>query len=234
MREFAREFYSSTAWKKCREAYKKSRGYLCEECLRKGKYVPGEIVHHKVHIDLDTITDPNVLLNWDNLEVLCRECHAKEHDNSKKRYKINKDGTASLREKKDEKTYRVLVCGLPGTGKTVYTRSNLGNGVAYDLDAIASAFRLRMPHEERHQGSREMANSLLHWFVLNAKGNRIFIIRTAPTIEEFDYIMPTQVVICSMVYVDRDISADKADEYIRRLNRLERICNERGIPIERV
>lgn len=102
MREFAREFYSSTAWKKCREAYKKSKGYLCEECLTHGKLVPGEIVHHKVHVDMNTITDPRVLLNWDNLRLLCRECHAKEHPETyskgkKKRYYICEDGRVVTR-----------------------------------------------------------------------------------------------------------------------------------------
>ena len=98
MREFAREFYSSTAWKKCREAYKKSKGYLCEICLSKGKYTPGEIVHHKRHIEPDTITDPEVLLDWNNLQLVCRECHAKEHEyKTKKRYRIGKDGKVTIK-----------------------------------------------------------------------------------------------------------------------------------------
>lgn len=78
-KDFARQFYNSTAWKRCREEYKKQAQYLCERCLAKGMHVPGVIVHHKNRISPKTINDPNVLLNFDNLELLCRQCHYKEH-----------------------------------------------------------------------------------------------------------------------------------------------------------
>ena len=98
MREFAKGFYKSQAWKKCREAYAKSRGYLCEKCLARGQYKSGEIVHHKIHVEPETIHDPMVLLNWDNLELLCRDCHAKEHESkTKKRYKIGADGRVTIK-----------------------------------------------------------------------------------------------------------------------------------------
>ena len=47
MKEYARAFYLSPAWQNCRNTYAQSVGGLCERCLRKGLYVPGEIVHHK-------------------------------------------------------------------------------------------------------------------------------------------------------------------------------------------
>ena len=47
MREFARAFYQSRAWKDCREAYRKSVGGLCESCLAAGIYTPGKVVHHR-------------------------------------------------------------------------------------------------------------------------------------------------------------------------------------------
>lgn len=90
MKDFASRFYSSVAWAQCREAYRKSVGGLCERCLRNGLYTPGEIVHHKIHITPDNIDNPLVVLNWDNLELLCRPCHGLAHGG--KRYKINKDG----------------------------------------------------------------------------------------------------------------------------------------------
>lgn len=42
------------------------------ECL-------GDIVHHKEYITADKIFNPAVTINFDNLELLCIDCHNKEH-----------------------------------------------------------------------------------------------------------------------------------------------------------
>lgn len=91
-REFAKQFYSSEAWNQCRTGYKKSVGGLCERCLEKGLYVPGEIVHHKIHITPQNIQNSDIVLNWGNLELLCRECHAEMHGKKRKRYKVDEIG----------------------------------------------------------------------------------------------------------------------------------------------
>ena len=96
-REFARAFYSSEAWNKCREGYKHFRGGLCERCLKKGLYRPAVIVHHKVYIAPENINNPEVTLNWANLEAVCRECHEDEHRGGRnRRYKVNEDGTVEI------------------------------------------------------------------------------------------------------------------------------------------
>lgn len=77
--EFAKRFYSSKAWQDCRAEYIKQAHYLCENCLRRGIYKPGEIVHHIIEIDPVNIDNPEVTLNFDNLEYVCRECHAEHH-----------------------------------------------------------------------------------------------------------------------------------------------------------
>lgn len=97
MREFAKTFYSSKAWQRCRAAYAESKGNLCERCLAKGLIVPGEIVHHKIHLTEKNVSDPMVALNWDNLALLCRECHAQEHGEEtygkkQKRYIVGDNG----------------------------------------------------------------------------------------------------------------------------------------------
>lgn len=79
MRDFARSFYSSKAWQKCRASYLKKVGGLCERCLAKGMYTPAEIVHHKTWLSPENITDPSVTMNFSNLEALCRRCHEEEH-----------------------------------------------------------------------------------------------------------------------------------------------------------
>lgn len=47
-------------------------------CVRCGK--PGEIVHHKIYLTPENIGNPDISLNPDNLETLCRDCHALEHE----------------------------------------------------------------------------------------------------------------------------------------------------------
>ena len=79
MKDYSAAFYSSKAWKETRRAYRKSVGGLCEICLKKGIYKPGEIVHHKIHLTPENVNDPAVTLNWSNLELLCRDCHKDEH-----------------------------------------------------------------------------------------------------------------------------------------------------------
>lgn len=73
-REFARGFYKSAAWQRCRTAYIQSVFGLCERCGE-----PGAEVHHREYLTPDNINDPEVALGWDNLELLCASCHNKEH-----------------------------------------------------------------------------------------------------------------------------------------------------------
>ena len=89
MREFAREFYQSIAWKQTRKAFAQSKGGLCERCLAQGLIVPGEIVHHKIHLTPENINDETITLSWDYLELLCRKCHGEEHTRVVRRWKVN-------------------------------------------------------------------------------------------------------------------------------------------------
>lgn len=91
MKEYAKAFYKSKAWQRTRDAYAASVGWLCEDCLSAGVYKAGEIVHHKRELTPDNIGDPSVTLAWDNLKLVCRDCHAKEHG-STKRYKADERG----------------------------------------------------------------------------------------------------------------------------------------------
>ena len=54
----------------------------------------GEIVHHKIELTPDNIDDPEITMNYNNLELLCRQCHAEVHDKRKKcrRFTIGPDG----------------------------------------------------------------------------------------------------------------------------------------------
>ena len=67
-------FYHSTAWKKCKLAYKSLRNYTCERCGR-----PGWIVHHKTPLTIENINNPSISLDFSNLELVCLSCHDAEH-----------------------------------------------------------------------------------------------------------------------------------------------------------
>lgn len=103
---WARAFYSSTAWKRTREAYTAHAGGICERCERMGVYgVPGEIVHHKNKLTARNINDTQITLSFDNLELLCRDCHAAVHEvdvygrqRRRRRYEVDARGHVKTRE----------------------------------------------------------------------------------------------------------------------------------------
>lgn len=106
-REFAKAFYKSKAWRTCREGYIKSVYGLCERCGQ-----PGDEVHHKIRLTPSNINDPNVALNWDNLELLCMSCHSKEHmgndSATKEGLAFDKDGNLIKVEQRGAGAYSPL------------------------------------------------------------------------------------------------------------------------------
>lgn len=76
---WAVKFYNSKAWKDCRASYISKVNGLCERCLNNNNYVSGYIVHHTIVLTPFNICDPNIALNHEHLEYLCKPCHDKEH-----------------------------------------------------------------------------------------------------------------------------------------------------------
>ena len=71
--------------------------------MSKGFVTPAEIVHHKTPLTDSNISDLSVSLSWDNLQALCRQCHAEVHEEmyaarTKKRYKIDRNGRVTIRD----------------------------------------------------------------------------------------------------------------------------------------
>jgi 5-methylcytosine-specific restriction endonuclease McrA len=91
---FAYYFYKTSTWMRCAKAYKQSKGGLCERCWSKGLITPGKEVHHKIRLTPENINDPAVALNWDNLELLCKNCHMEEH--SRTRWRADEMGHVIL------------------------------------------------------------------------------------------------------------------------------------------
>lgn len=106
--EWATRFYTTIHWIRCRDGYRKYRRGLCEECLKKGIIKAGTEVHHKIPLTIDNVRDPNIALNWDNLSLLCPECHQEIHrqlrengEQMHRRFKVDGNGKVILREDAD-------------------------------------------------------------------------------------------------------------------------------------
>jgi len=67
-------FYNSKAWRKVSAAYMLSKNYVCERCGD-----PATICHHKKWLNASNVHDPEIALNFDNLEALCQKDHNAEH-----------------------------------------------------------------------------------------------------------------------------------------------------------
>ena len=74
MKEYAKGFYKGKQWRKISSLYMSSRSYICERCGG-----VGSICHHKIYITPANINNPEIALNFDNLECLCQDCHNREH-----------------------------------------------------------------------------------------------------------------------------------------------------------
>ena len=74
-REKYKDFYNSKAWNDLRKFKFAEANGLCEKCLEKGIIRPGVDVHHKIPIEKKW----DRRLDYDNLILLCKECHNEEH-----------------------------------------------------------------------------------------------------------------------------------------------------------
>lgn len=193
------EFIWSEQWRRKAKSIMRRDGYIDQWILRTtGRTVPAEVVHHI----LPREDFPQYAMEDWNLISLSRNTHNKVIHTIKG--KLTNEGRKLMFEtafKNDIKLQeKILVIGQPGSGKTTWVRDQLGlDAIAYDLDAIAAAFRLRGPHEERHRGSRKLANALAQAFAARAGeyAPRVFIIRTAPSPKEISDIKPDKLVICT-------------------------------------
>ena len=96
MYETIKQFYRSKEWQRTRASYYKYRKGLCERCLKKGIISTGDEVHHKIRLTRMNINNPEITVNFNNLELLCTNCHIEEHRDDRRnerRYVVNADGS---------------------------------------------------------------------------------------------------------------------------------------------
>jgi 5-methylcytosine-specific restriction endonuclease McrA len=80
-------FYKSVPWQVAREIKIREANGKCERCG-----ALGEEVHHKRRLTILNVTNPEISLNQENLELLCKKCHNAEHKRFSKTQQFDKDG----------------------------------------------------------------------------------------------------------------------------------------------
>lgn len=82
-REFSKKIYESRRWRKCAKAFAESKLYVCERCHNAIPHKDGRtqrfIVHHIQPLTPDNVADDSIVYGWDNLMLLCQECHNAIH-----------------------------------------------------------------------------------------------------------------------------------------------------------
>ena len=121
-------FYASKRWRDLRQVLIVQRHGICDRCGKDFSFDTSELIaHHKEHLTDESLADPDVAVNPDNIEIVCQKCHAHYHT-----------------ERGATKRKQVfLVYGSPLSGKTSYVKANMESGdLVIDLDAIESALTL--------------------------------------------------------------------------------------------
>ena len=87
-------FYTTRAWRKCRDSVLKEHSGLCQLCMQKGLIEPATHVHHRVPLTPENLNDPHITLDRSNLMALCEACHAEQHRT--KRWRCDPNGHVNL------------------------------------------------------------------------------------------------------------------------------------------
>ena len=211
-REFAKKFYKSKEWLECRAFVVTRDKGLCQECLKKGKYTPGEEVHHIIWLKPTNINDPNITLNPNNLELVCKDCHFAIHKTA--RHVLNKrlpsisNGTYFDDMGNLQKVKIYIVYGPPAGGKTTYVKEHMEYGdMIVDLDSIKQSLSLCYD-KEQPDNLTDIAKDirdLLYVKIRNKEVNarNIWVIATLPRRKERQSLR--QDLDAKMVFIDTDI-----------------------------
>ena len=216
-------FEHTARWQRLRKAVLARDKYMDQLELRAGMKVNADTVHHIFPAEMY----PEYRWCPWNLISLTRENHELMHNRITG--ELSSAGKKLQLEVADQRGIKlsrlILVVGFAGAGKTTYVVRHLGSGLAYDLDYIAAAFRLKKPKAETNEPARKMANSLARGFAANARryAGKVYMIRTAPRIDELEAYEPDEI-----IYVPGGTPYRDQKE---RLEELLEYAKANGIPV---
>ena len=200
-----------------------------------GKNVPAVTVHHifprSEYPEYQWEEWNLISLSWSAHNMM----HIRDTDKLTDRGELLRQQVAKEQGIDTEKT-TTLVIGMPGTGKTTYVRQNLARGVCYDLDSIAGAMRLAGPKEDNYKPARWIANSLLKGFTEAAHRyvNDVWVIRTAPTIDELEEINPTRLVVIRGGYGNEELTEKRRTALAMRIKEAVRWAEANGVRVKEI
>lgn len=84
-------FYKSDTWKLARQIKITQANGMCERCGRVGTEV-----HHIKRLNINNVNDVSISINPENLELLCKDCHNKEHKRFYRHQQFDKNGNLIL------------------------------------------------------------------------------------------------------------------------------------------
>lgn len=94
-------FYNSSRWKKVAKSFMASKNFVCEICG-----APAKICHHKIWLNAENVRDPNIALDWSNLQAVCIDCHNRIHYGDHARIDFDQDGNIiEVEETSDATSY---------------------------------------------------------------------------------------------------------------------------------
>lgn len=205
-------FYLSERWRKKREHILRRDGYQDQVAKNfRGVICEADIVHHILPREDFPCYE---WCDWNLISVSTRthrELHQQFTGGLTKLGRVLMNQAAL--EHGIKLNGKILVIGLPGSGKTTYVQRHLEGGIAYDLDYLAAAFRLTAAHSEDHAAAIRLSNDLLTAFADRAQDycSKVYIIRTAPTTDELAQIAPDKLIVCHGSY---DISNRKDKKFV--------------------
>lgn len=228
------KFYHSKKWERIRRAVLARDKYQCQVARRYGKTREATVVHHIFPRE----QYPEYQWQSWNLISVSATAHNILHD--RETHELTRYGEELLKETAEAKGIKVqgnmttLVIGNPGTGKTTFVRKNMKRGLVYDLDAIAGAFRLAAPKEDDYKPARWLANSLLPGFAQQARRytQEVWIIRTAPKLDELIDIAPDKLVVLYGNYNCQEIPADRRKDVAQRIKAAVEYAKNNGVEVE--